>query len=263
MAEIGIVESLWRYPVKSMRGEECAEIFVGFAGVYGDRSFAFQSSANRAGFPYFTVREQRAMLQYRPRFRSPQKSVAPPNLVAAEQISPGATPVYAAPADLMLEVETPGGRILAIDDPALIKNLQAGLDERHELTLLRSDRAFTDCRPLSLFSVQSARQLGEETGLPVDKLRFRANVYLNLASGDGFAENEFVGRRLRLGGRTIVSVLERDPRCMVVTLDPETGEKSPALLKTIAQAHAGAAGLYAAVLAEGMVRQGDSVELLD
>jgi uncharacterized protein YcbX len=42
---VGTVDSLWRYPVKSMRGEELEEAFVGFAGVYGDRYFAFKGSA--------------------------------------------------------------------------------------------------------------------------------------------------------------------------------------------------------------------------
>ena len=49
MATIGKVESLWRYPVKSMRGEELNEAFVGFAGVYGDRLFAFRSAVRPSG----------------------------------------------------------------------------------------------------------------------------------------------------------------------------------------------------------------------
>ena len=65
MSTIGTVESLWRYPVKSMRGEELAEVFAGYAGVYGDRLFAFESSAGRKGFPFFTGREQRQMIRYR------------------------------------------------------------------------------------------------------------------------------------------------------------------------------------------------------
>ena len=69
MSIIGTVESLWRYPVKSMRGEELDEMFAGYAGVYGDRLFAFKSSASPKGFPYLTGREQREMLRYRPRFR--------------------------------------------------------------------------------------------------------------------------------------------------------------------------------------------------
>ena len=50
---VGTVESLWRYPVKSMRGEEMEELFAGYAGVYGDRLFAFESSASAKGFPFF------------------------------------------------------------------------------------------------------------------------------------------------------------------------------------------------------------------
>jgi uncharacterized protein len=263
MNTIGTVESLWRYPVKSMRGEELDEMFAGYSGVYGDRLFAFRSSASPKGFPYLTGREQREMLRYRPRFRHPDKAARPINLTEAESLPPGVNPVSADPAELMVDVETPAGESVAIDDPGLIDMLRAGIDEKHQLTLLRSDRAMTDCRPLSLFAVQSARKLGEETGTTVDKRRFRANVYLDLTSSDGFAEDEFVGRSVRIGPKVVVSILERDPRCMMITLDPETGAIAPALLKKVAQAHDGMAGVYGAVLVEGTLRKGDPVELLD
>jgi uncharacterized protein len=263
MKTIGTVESLWRYPVKSMRGEELEEIFAGFGGVYCDRLFAFHSSASRTGFPYLTARDQRRMLCFRPRFRQPDKAAAPPNLREAENLAPGATPVYADPTELMLDVETPVGRALAIDDPELIEMLRDGIDDKHQLTLLRSERALTDCRPLSLFAVQTAQKLAEETGAAIDKRRFRANVYLDLTTAEGFAEDTFVGRSLRIGPKATLAILQRDPRCMVITLDPETGEKTPAVLKTVAQAHNGMAGIYAAVLVEGMIRTGDAVELLD
>jgi len=261
MSAIGTVESLWRYPVKSMRGEELDEVFAGFSGVYGDRLFAFSSSASPKGFPFLTGREQRQMLRYRPRFRQPEKAARPINQAEAEKLPPGVTPLYAAPDDLMLDVETPSGDALAIDDSALIEALRQGIDAKHQLTLLRSERALTDCRPLSIFGIQSARKLGEETGITVDKRRFRANIYLDLA--EGFAEDEFVGRSIRIGPKVIVSILERDPRCMMITLDPDTGEKEPALLKKVAQAHSGMAGVYGAVLVEGMMHKGDSVELLN
>ena len=263
MSIIGKVESLWRYPVKSMRGEELDEIFAGYAGVYGDRLFAFESSASPKGFPYFTGREQRQMLRYRPRFRFPDKAARPVNLTEAEKLGPGITPLYADPRDLILDVETPDGKTVAIDDPALIEMLRAGIDAKHELTLLRSDRALTDCRPVSIFTVQSAKKLAEETGIEVDKRRFRANVYLDLTSSDGFAEDEFVGRSLRIGSKVVISIVQRDSRCMMITLDPDTAEKEPVLLKKVAQAHSGMAGVYGAVLVEGMLRKGDSVELLN
>ncbi len=261
MSHIGTVDSLWRYPVKSMRGEEMDEMFVGYPGVYGDRLFAFKSSAGPAGFPYFTGREQRQMIRYRARFRHPDKAARPINLAEAE--GNGAAPLSATREELMIDVETPNGSVFAIDDPALAETLRAGLDGKHELTLLRSDRALVDCGPLSLFSIQTVRKLEEETDSRIDKRNFRANVYVDLPSLGAFAEDEFVGRQLRLGSKAVVSVVKRDGRCMMITLDPETAEKNPTILKTVAQAHEGKAGVYAAVVSEGIVCKGDPVELLD
>jgi len=263
MPAIGTVDSLWRYPVKSMRGEELEEIFVGYAGVYGDRLFALESSASPAGFPFFTAREQRQLLRYRPRFRDPDQAARPINLSEAEKLGSGVTPLYACPSDLMVDVETPSGNTMPIDDPALIEMLRNGSDDKHQITLIRSERALTDCRPVSIFSLQTARKIEEEIGVTVDKRRFRANLYLDLPSSEGFAENDFVGKSLRIGSRAIVSVVQRDARCMMITLDPDTAEKEPALLKAVAQAHDGTAGVYGAVLMEGVVRKDDSVELLD
>ena len=65
----------------------------------------------------------------------------------------------------------------------------------------------TDCRPVSLFSLQTVRQLAVETGTVPDKRRFRANVYLDLGSAPGFAEDRFVDRKLRLGVKAVVAVL--------------------------------------------------------
>jgi uncharacterized protein YcbX len=245
-----------------MRGEEMDELFAGYAGVYGDRLFAFESSASPKGFPFFTGREQRQMIRYRARFRNPEMAARPVNWSEAQKLSPNVNPISADGSDLMIDVETPNGKTVAIDDPALIDHLRSNIDGNHELRLLRSDRAMTDCRPLSIFAVQTAEKLGEETGVAVDKRRFRANIYVDLTSASGFAEDEFVGRSLRIGPRVIVAVLQRDGRCMMITLDPDTAEKTPAILKAVAQAHEGMAGVYGAVLVEGMIRKGDPVELL-
>jgi uncharacterized protein len=258
---IGKVDSVWRYPVKSMRGEELDEVFASFSGIYGDRLFAFRSSASPKGFPYLTAREQRRLLQYRPHFRYPDKAARPINLTEAESM--GANPVSADSSELMIDVETPNGKTLGIDDPDLMDMLRTDIDQKHQLTLMRSERALTDCRPVSIFSLQSARQLEEETGVPIDKRRFRANVYVDLTSGGGFAENDFVGRSLRIGPKVVVRILERDARCVMITLDPDTTEKTPEILKKVAQAHGGMAGVYGAVMVEGMLHKGDSIEVLD
>src|ERR1700737_3665662 len=173
MSLVGKVESLWRYPVKSMRGEELEEAFFGFSGVYGDRLFAFKSSAGPKGFPYLTGREQEEMLLYRPRFRYPNKAAKPPNLSEAESMAPGINPIFADPADLAVDVATPSGEVLGVDDPALMSLLVKRTGDGPVLTLRRSERAMTDCRPISLFSIQTGRQLGDEIGTVLDKRRFR------------------------------------------------------------------------------------------
>jgi MOSC domain-containing protein len=263
MAVIGQIDSVWRYPVKSMRGEQLPEIFAGFAGVYGDRLFAFKSSAAPAGFPYLTGREAHEMLLYRPRFRHLERAAKPSNLDEAEALSPILNPVVGDPADLVLDVETPSGEVLAIDDPALLRQLGERAGEGHSLTLLRSERAMTDCRPISLFSLQTARHLGEEVGAVLDKRRFRANVYLDLAVTAGFAENTFVGRKMRIGSKVVVAILDRDPRCQMITLDPDTASPNPEVLRKVTRGHEGTAGVYGAVLAEGLIRAGEPVEILD
>lgn len=263
MKTIGTVESLWRYPVKSMSGEELAEAFMGFPGFYGDRCYAFKNSAARKGFPYLSATVQEQMLRYRPRFRYPERALRPPNLFEAMSIAPGVTPANGDAEDLILEVVTPSGAVVAVDDPTLTKMLVEGLRGENHLTLVRSDRALTDCRPVSLISVQTVRQVEEELGVAIDKRRFRSNVYLDLASNEGFAEDELVGRRIRIGTNAEVAVLERDPRCKMISLDPDTGEHNPEVLRKVAKEHANFAGVYCAVLVEGMLTKGDSIQLLD
>jgi uncharacterized protein YcbX len=246
-----------------MSGESLAEAFVGFSGVYGDRCYAFKSSAARKGFPYLNANVQQQMLRYRPKFRHPERAAKPPNLAEAMSIAPGVTPANAEPDDLTLDVVTPSGAVVAIDDPALMEMLGEGLRGENHLTLVRSDRALTDCRPVSLISLQTVRQVEAESGVPIDKRRFRANVYLDLAAGHGFAEDEFVGRRLRIGSSAVVMVLERDPRCKMISLDPDTGEHDPEVLRKVAHAHAAFAGVYCAVLVEGIITRGDSIEAFE
>jgi uncharacterized protein len=68
---------------------------------------------------------------------------------------------------------------------------------------------------------------------------------------------------VRIGSKVVITILERDPRCVIITLDPDTGEKTPAILKKVARAHDGMAGVYGAVLMQGMLHKNDTVELLE
>ena len=263
MKTIGTVESLWRYPVKSMSGAEMPEVFMGFSGIYGDRCYAFKNSAARKGFPYLNANMQQQMLLYRPQFRYPEQASKPPNVAEAASIAPGVNPANGDAEDMVLDTVTPSGEIVSVDNPVLIKLLGAGISEKNQLKLVRSDRALTDCRPVSLISLQTVRQIESELSMPIDKRRFRANIYFNLASESvGFAEDNFVGCRLRIGSKATIMVLERDPRCKMISLDPETSEHNPEVLRKVAQVHGNFAGVYCAVLVEGLLKKGDLIELV-
>jgi uncharacterized protein YcbX len=263
MPIVGKVESLWRYPVKSMAGETVEEIFVGYAGVFGDRLYAFLNQNAPAAFPYLTGRTRPEMLRFCARFRDSGLAVRPPNQAEAETRGPGLTPVYPQPDDLVVDVTLPSGDLLVATDPALRERLAGKGAEASDLTLIRSDRALTDCRPVSLISHHTIKQIGDEIGVALDARRFRGNIYAELDSANGFGEDAFIGRRLQIGTRCVIAVLDRDPRCKMISIDPDTAEENKKVFGHVADAHDGCAGVYCAVLTEGMVRKGDAIAVLD
>jgi uncharacterized protein YcbX len=100
-------------------------------------------------------------------------------------------------------------------------------------------------------------------GLALDKRRFRENLYLDLDAAESFAEDAFVGRRLRIGAKLTLHILEPDIRCRMIGIDPDTLEENPEILRYVAKNHDNTAGVYAAVLVPGLVRAGDEVLVED
>lgn len=261
MTPLGHVSSLWRYPVKSMAGQECQELYFGFAGVFGDRCWALHDAAARRGMPYLTATAFERLLCYQPSFRVPERAMLPPNLAEAASMAPGLTPANASAEELAVDVVAPTGERFALEDPRFLQHLAATLDPKHRLRPVHSDRALTDCRPASLIGSTTIATLEAGVGRPLDRRRFRMNVYAEWSAAE--PEEEFVGRRIRLGERVTLFVLERDPRCKMISLDPDTGAHDPAIFRHVAQQHEACAGVYAAVLVEGVVRQGDPITLVD
>ena len=88
------------------------------------------------------------------------------------------------------------------------------------------------------------------------------DLYADREEDRPYRENELVGRTLQIGERLHLTILERDPRCKMITIDPETAQTEPRVLRHVKKAHDGMAGVYAAVLVEGVVRQGDPIHLI-
>ena len=224
---IGRLESVWRYPVKSMPGESLSEAYVDFAGVLGDRLYAVHHATAQKSFPFLTARSRKEMLRFRPRFQRPELTLAPDNLTDAETRGAGLTPLFPTNEDLALEIEAPNGKTLSASDPALLDLVAGDQLNASDLTIIRSDRAMTDCRPLSLLATQTIDGIGRAVGMMLDKRRFRENLYLDLHSAESFAEDAFVGRRLRIGPKLTLHILERDIRCRMIGIDPDIARREP------------------------------------
>jgi hypothetical protein len=259
MNNIGKLESIWRYPVKSMRGEAVDDVFVAYTGVMGDRLYAISSSGAPPEFPWHTNREHEEFVLYQARYKNPGSTLKPLAMEAA--FKEALNPPYPLADAFALEINTPGGETFDVQDPAFLESLRD--KSKGDLILHFTQKNAVDCRPLSLFSHQTLAQLEQETGLDLDKRRFRANFYVDWNAADGFYENELVNRRLKVGDRLEIMVRELDPRCKSITIDPDTAETQPRILKHIARKHNGFAGVYAAVLTEGTVKPGDEICLLD
>ncbi|MGB5971872.1 MAG: MOSC N-terminal beta barrel domain-containing protein [Nodosilinea sp.] len=262
MSTVGTIDSLWRYPVKSMKGEPLDEVFVSFAGLMGDRLYSIVKDGGNPGFPWHTARDQESLLLYKPRYKEAAITVKPGNLEAAQKMAPGINPLYPDTEQFSVEVETPDGETYSLDD-AFLEHLKTVANDS-TLKLHFTQRCQFDCRPLALFSTQLEDLLTEALGTTIDKRRFRANFYVTWHEDKPpLYENDLVGRRLKVGETLEITVLERDPRCKMVTLDPDTSEANPEIIKHIAQVHEGFAGVYGAVLCEGVVKAGDTLQLLD
>ena len=233
MNPLAHIATLWRYPVKSMHGQPLTRATLTPHGLAGDRRYAFESSGAPPGMLRLTGRGRREILRFQ-----------------AQTGLSGQTTVL-----------TPTGSLHPVDDPALLTHLTSRFADGHTLTLTQSPTPQTDCRPLSLISLQTIHYLAAQLGHPLDPRRFRANLYLNVP--EPFWEDTFVGRTLRIGTQATIRILERDPRCRFITLDPETTEPLPGLMQLLDRHHQTRAGVYASILHPGPIVPGDPIELLD
>ena len=234
---IGTVARLFRYPVKSMRGEALPATPVTLQGLPGDRRFAFVQAESQSPFPCSA--------------REAERPAKVPSLLPGRVHGPGREP---AP-----RVATPEGSEYDVRDPALRVELEHRFGR--PLYLLQDHRGNYDVGQISLFSLATAAAIGEQAGLTVDPRRFRANLYVEPAE-TAAPEQDWVGRLLAIGPELRVAVTEPDRRCMMITLDPDTAAAQPSLLRTVVNSFGNCAGVYGSVVRPGRVQVGDALEIV-
>jgi uncharacterized protein len=233
ISEVGRVAGLFRYPVKSMAAEPLEQIDVSWHGLAGDRRWAFvQDGLVRSGFPWLTIRERSDMWHYRPAFAQPDRPEASQTIV-----------------------RTPDGRELDVVDPALAEELGPGV------RVIKQSRGVFDVMPLSLLTTQSIGALEAMVGRDLVAQRFRPNLLVDGLDGGPFAEDGWVGSELRIG-ELVMRVDQRDERCVMVNVDPDSTERDASVLRAIARARDACFGVYGSVVRPCRVAAGDPVEIV-
>jgi uncharacterized protein len=231
-SQVGMVTGIWRYPVKSMAAEPLASGHLSWTGVAGDRRWAFVRPESAVkGFPWHTIRENPAMSAYVPTLLDPER-----------------------PDKSAVQVQAPGGQAYRLTDPGLADELGPGL------RLMRLDRGTFDAMPVSLITTATVAALCGAAEVPGNALRFRPNIVITATSGLPYAEDEWVGCSLHIGA-AIVRIDRRDNRCIIVNVDPATGQPDAPVLKIIGQCRRAQAGVYGSAAQPGLVRLGDSVTI--
>ncbi|MCP4391591.1 MAG: MOSC domain-containing protein, partial [Gammaproteobacteria bacterium] len=159
MKRIGKLESVWRYPVKSMRGEQIDDVFVAYTGVMGDRVYALSAADAPPEFPWHTNREQEEFVLFRPRYRNHRNTLKPVAMEAA--FAEALNPPYPQASAFALDIEKPDGSVCDVQSPEFLVSLRD--KSAGELSLHYTQKNAVDCRPVSIFSHQTLAQLEQET----------------------------------------------------------------------------------------------------
>jgi hypothetical protein len=233
--EIGHVEAIYRYPVKSMRGERLEAAALGWHGLEGDRRLAFRRTNDRSGFPWLTAGTLPELLLFAPYHADDEPRDAPPTTV-----------------------RTPEGAERAVFGD----ELAADVARRHgaPVQMTRLNHGIFDEASLSVITLETVREIGRLAGLNADERRFRPNIVVRSSRPAPFQEEAWVGGILTFGedGPT-VAVTMPDVRCAMVNLDPDSVRSSPEVLKAVVRANQNRAGIYGSVIRGGPLAVGQSI----
>ena len=227
---VGRVVGLWRYPVKSMARESLSKALVSWHGVSGDRRWAFiRKGVEQSGFPWLTLRERGDLNRYCPSIIDPDQPDKSPTVV-----------------------RTPTGRILDVTNPMLAEELCPGA------RVIRQDRGVFDTFPLSLITTQTISQLEASVGTKLQVERFRPNILVEAAEQSLYPEDNWVGGVLAIG-TVRIRIDKRDGRCAVITIDPQSSERNPEILRKVVRDRQGCLGVYGTTVQPGEIALGDPV----
>ena len=259
------VATLWRYPVKSMQGEELNAADITGTGVLGDRQFAVMDPVTGKVAGAKNPRKWPGFLYFRAAYVSAPRAGAA--LPAVQVTMPDGATATTAEADLPKLLSEALGREVTVTAASALPAATA-----EEYVTDTDEVASFGLPPGTLFDAATVHLVTTAT---LDRLRslypegrfeprrFRPNVIVATGPGTtGFTENDWVGHQIAIGEHVRLRVTMATGRCVMTTLAQGDLPKDSGILRTAAQHNSARVGVYAEVISGGLVRRGDTVTVL-
>jgi uncharacterized protein YcbX len=234
--EIGQIEAIFRYPVKSMRGEQLDAATLGWHGLDGDRRFAFRRLNDRSEFPWLTAGQLPDLISYTPLRREDET--------------------------LLTQVRTPDGQELPLFSEALAA--EVGRRYGAPVQMMQMKHGIFDDASISVISSTTVGEICQLAEKSADARRFRPNIVVRSRRAAPFEEDQWVGGVLTFGDADdapAVTVTMRDLRCAMVNIDPDGGGLAPEMMKACVGANDNNAGIYGTVTRIGRLAVGQNIVL--
>jgi uncharacterized protein YcbX len=241
LIEIGHVEAIFRYPVKSMAGERLEVANLGWHGLDGDRRLAFRRIDDRSGFPWLSASKLPDLLLFTPH---------------RNEDADGAQ------GDLPTHIRTPDGEAMPVfgDDLAT----EVGRRYGAPVQMMQLKHGIFDEASISVIASDTVREIARLAGQIPDVRRFRPNVVVRSLRSVPFQEDEWLDGVLSFGegdDAPAITVTMRDVRCSMLNLDPDSASPAPEMLKAVVRANQNNAGIYGAVTRTGRLAVGQTIIL--
>lgn len=237
LVELGQVDAIFRYPVKSMAGERLDVAELGWHGLEGDRRLWLRRLDDHTGVPWLTATKLPGLLLYTPRGRAGHPA--------------GEIPSH---------VRTPDGEEMPVFGEGLAQEIGRRLGS--PVRMEQSKNGMFDEAGLSVIALDTVREITGLAGLDPDVRRFRPNVAVRLLRSGPFLEDEWVGGELSFGegsGAPAIAVTRRDVRCSMVNFDPDSARLAPEVMKAVVRVHENTAGIYGEAIRTGRLTVGQTL----
>jgi MOSC domain-containing protein len=239
LVEVGQIEAIYRYPVKSMAAEPLSSIGLGWYGIHGDRRLALRRVGDHSGMPWLTAGRLPELVLFAPRRNE-----------------------LRAPGEIATHVRTPDGESMPIFSNELAEEIECRYGARVEMVHLR--HGIFDETAISAIATDTVCEIGHLCGRSLEPRRFRPNIVVRPKRTQPFQEDGWVGGVLSFGDEVqgpAVAVTMRDERCAMVNIDPDSAVLMPEVMKAVVGSNSNYAGVYSSVIRTGQLRVGQPVFL--